>query len=243
MVRNVIGSLLALAGAAAAVLSPFRAWYDGRQGRDYRITDLFDGISGNGSGVLVSLLLPFAFAALLTLIAVAARSRPLVMLAGLVVLGFTVLWMVRQGQSTGSLTLAGDGSGLGVGVAYALGGGVVLLLGALAMSGRRRRVPPSAADRPYEPAPAQEPYGTHGYGYDPRAEGRFAPDAYDPEPYAPQPHAPQSPPSPQPYAPETYPPPRDEWSDGPHDGWSHDGDTQSLPVVQRPPHGRDTRRS
>ncbi|MET9915964.1 hypothetical protein ABZZ04_02640 [Streptomyces sp. NPDC006435] len=32
MIRNVLGSVLALAGAAAAVLSPFRDWYDGRPG-------------------------------------------------------------------------------------------------------------------------------------------------------------------------------------------------------------------
>ncbi|MFF5566002.1 hypothetical protein ACFY7Z_05495 [Streptomyces sp. NPDC012623] len=228
MVRNVIGSLLALAGAAAAVFSPFRAWYDGRAGRDYRVTELFGGISGSGSGVLMSLLLPFACAALLTLIALALRSRLLVALAGLAVVGFTVLWMVRQGQSTGSLTLAGDGSGLGVGVAYALGGGVVLLLAALTMSGRRRVRPsggyPDARDEDagygnqgYE---GYGGYGDQGYAYPPAQEPR--------EPHAPGPH----------------PPPRDEWSDPAHDGWapdawSHDGDTQSLPVVRRPPHGRD----
>ncbi|WP_233518486.1 hypothetical protein [Streptomyces corynorhini] len=255
MVRNVIGSLLALAGAAAAVLSPFRGWYDGRLGRDYRITDLFHGVSDTGSGVLLSLLLPFAFAALLTLIGLAARSRALVALAGLVVLGFTVLWMVRQGQSTGSLTLAGDGSGLGVGVAYALGGGLVLLLAALTMSGRRRRVPPSAAypdgrdgdpghgDQPYGYAPAREPYG-YGYGDDPRSEGQLGPDAYGgPDPYGQNPHGQsqygQSQYGQNPYGQEPYPPEPHAPHAPPRDEWSHDGDTQSLPVVQRPPRGRD----
>ncbi|MFJ3724113.1 hypothetical protein ACIPYQ_16275 [Streptomyces sp. NPDC090045] len=41
MIRNVLGSLMGLIGAAAAVWSPFRAWYDGRHGRGYRVLELF----------------------------------------------------------------------------------------------------------------------------------------------------------------------------------------------------------
>ncbi|MFE0652295.1 hypothetical protein ACFVZH_27320 [Streptomyces sp. NPDC059534] len=149
MIRNVIGSVLALAGATAAVWSPFRAWYDGRHGRDYAIDELFTGITGTKSDVLGSILLPFAFAALLTLVGVVFRSRLLVALAGLVVLGFTVFWMVRVGQAEGSLVIAGDGRGLGDGVANAFGGGILLLLGALVMSGRR--APPHRVDQEYRP--------------------------------------------------------------------------------------------
>ncbi|WP_406708013.1 hypothetical protein [Streptomyces halobius] len=129
-----IGSLIALVGAAAAVWSPFRPWYDGRHGRDVRIEDLFGTITDNKAMLFGSLFLPMAFAALVALIGVALRSRLLVSLAGLVVLGFTVLWMVRQGQEAGELT-AGD-RGLGVGAASALGGGALLVFGALIMSGR-----------------------------------------------------------------------------------------------------------
>ncbi|WP_329622838.1 hypothetical protein OG357_22405 [Streptomyces sp. NBC_01255] len=136
MIRNVIGSVLALAGATAAVWSPFRAWYDGRHGRDYAIDELFTGVTDAKAEVIGSILLPFAFAALVTLVGVALRSRLLVALAGLVVLGFTVFWMVRVGQAEGSLVISGDGRGLGDGVANAFGGGVLLLLGALVMSGR-----------------------------------------------------------------------------------------------------------
>ncbi|MFF6871943.1 hypothetical protein [Streptomyces sp. NPDC012450] len=139
MIRNVAGAVLALAGATAAVLSPFRAWYDGRHGRDYALDELFTGITEAKADLWWSLLLPFAFAALLTLVGVVLRSRLLVGLAGLVVLGFTVFWMVRVGQYEGSLTVDGDGTGLGDGVANALGGGILLLLGALVMSGRRGR--------------------------------------------------------------------------------------------------------
>ncbi|MEU9099664.1 hypothetical protein [Streptomyces sp. NPDC048361] len=147
MVRNVIGSVLALVGAAAAVWSPFRAWYDGRHGSAYRIDDLFSGISADKAEVAGSMLLPFAFAALVTLIAVVLRSRVLVVVAAVVVLGFTVLWMVRQGQAAGSLTIDSSGKGLGQGVALALGGGVVMLIGAALMAGRR-------------PAPARSRFGT-----------------------------------------------------------------------------------
>ncbi|MGI5482235.1 hypothetical protein [Streptomyces lavendofoliae] len=138
MIRNVIGSILALVGAAAAVWSPFRAWHDGRHGRDYRIADLFGGITGATADLWTSLLLPFAFAALVTLVGLVLRSRVLVALAGLIVLGFTVLWMVRQGQEAGGLSVESDGSGLGQGVALAAAGGVLLLLGAALMAGRRR---------------------------------------------------------------------------------------------------------
>ncbi|WP_069740578.1 hypothetical protein [Streptomyces sp. EN27] len=139
MIRNVLGSAVALAGAASAVLSPFRDWYGGRAGRDYRVADLFEGITAGESGVLVSILLPFLGAALLVVLGMVLRSRLVVALAGLVVLGFTILWMVRQGQAAGSLVVGGDGAGLQVGVVNALAGGVLMLIGALLMSGRRSR--------------------------------------------------------------------------------------------------------
>ncbi|MGW1513307.1 hypothetical protein [Streptomyces sp. NPDC002394] len=150
MIRNAVGSVLALAGATAAVWSPFRAWYDGRHGRDYGIGELFTGVTDAKADVLGSVLLPFAFAALVTLVGVPLRSRLLVALAGLVVLGFTILWMVRVGEAEGSLTIDTDGTGLGYGVAIAFGGGVLLLLGALVMSGRghARRLELPRADRP-----------------------------------------------------------------------------------------------
>ncbi|MFJ3784331.1 hypothetical protein [Streptomyces sp. NPDC090093] len=173
MIRNVAGAVLALAGATAAVLSPFRAWYDGRHGRDYALDELFTGITEAKADLWWSLLLPFAFAALLTLVGVVLRSRLLVGLAGLVVLGFTVFWMVRVGQYEGSLTVDGDGTGLGDGVANALGGGILLLLGALVMSGRRgrkaregpeQRTGRAGRARPEEPRAYAAPPGGPGPG-------------------------------------------------------------------------------
>ncbi|MEU1486702.1 hypothetical protein [Streptomyces sp. NPDC005752] len=156
MIRNVLGSVVALVGAAAAVQSPFHSWYADRLGRDYRIQDLFGGITEVSSSVMGSVLLPFLFAALVTIVGVVLRSRWVVALAGLVVLGFTVLWMVRQGQAAGSLTVDGAGSGLRWGVAQALAGGVLLLLGALVMSGRRRTRQRRAAE-PYPVPPDDHP--------------------------------------------------------------------------------------
>ncbi|MFF4266888.1 hypothetical protein ACWGCK_19310 [Streptomyces virginiae] len=148
MLRNVLGSLMGLIGAAAAVRSPFRAWYDGRHGRDYGIQELFTpaGITGHTPTLMTSILLPYLFAAVLTLCAVLLRSRLLMALAGLVVLGFTILWMVRQGQAVGSLSVGGDGRGLGDGLANALGAGALILLGAAVMSGR-----PTPRTRPLPP--------------------------------------------------------------------------------------------
>ncbi|MFJ7588270.1 hypothetical protein ACIQZO_12980 [Streptomyces sp. NPDC097617] len=141
MLRNVLGSLMGLIGAAAAVWSPFRAWYDGRLGRDYRVQELFTsgGITDRGSALLASILLPYLLAAVLTLCAVLLRSRLLMALAAIVVLGFTVLWTVRQGQAAGSLTVGGDAQGLGDGLANAFGAGALMLLGAAVMRGRPTR--------------------------------------------------------------------------------------------------------
>jgi hypothetical protein len=184
MIRNVIGSILALVGATAAVWSPFRDWYDGRLGRDYRIQDLFGGISQNEGTLVTSILLPMAFAALVTLVGLLLRSRLLVMLAGVIVLGFTILWMVRQGQAAGSLTAGGDGAGLGLGVALAGGGGVLLLLAAALMSGRtalRRRREEPYDEEPPGHAPADD-YGP--YDQEPNRPYRDA----DTAPYRQQPH-------------------------------------------------------
>ncbi|MBD3554059.1 MULTISPECIES: hypothetical protein [Streptomyces] len=155
MIRNLLGSLVALAGAASAVLSPFRPWYDGRLGRDYRVRDLFEGITLTESGVLVSILLPFLAAAALVVLGAVLRSRLVTAFAGVVVLGFTVLWMVRQGQAAGSLAVSGDGSGLRVGVVNALAGGVLMLIGAALMRGRRSR---SAGRERRRDQPSGEPF-------------------------------------------------------------------------------------
>ncbi|WP_438487445.1 hypothetical protein [Streptomyces sp. S186] len=215
MVRNVLGSLIALAGATAAVWSPFRPWYDGRHGSDIRIEDLLNGLTGSGATLFGSLVLPMAVAGLLTLAGVALRSRLLVTVAGLVVLGFTVLWMVRQAQRSGELTAGAHG--LGVGVANALGGGALLVLGALVMRGRTRRVLAHEdeydeyrefgdayedAYTRYEPPPA--PWGPAH-----RPTEEWHPGPYGPPPRAPDPTRPDHPVPP--LSPPQRPTPPVEW--------------------------------
>ncbi|MEE1755768.1 hypothetical protein [Streptomyces sp. SP18CS02] len=183
MVRNVLGAVLALTGATAAVLSPFRAWYDGRLGRHYRIADLLEGITATRAELFTSLLLPFLFTMVMTLAGLLLRSRLLVALAGLLVLGFTVVWMVRQGQAEGSLTVGSGGSGLGPGVALAAAGGVLLLLASALMTGHPRRGPERHGRRG-EPDRARDGYqgydGYEGYGPYPGADDtRYA--GYRPE--------------------------------------------------------------
>ncbi|MFB6980418.1 hypothetical protein [Streptomyces scopuliridis] len=248
MVRNILGSLLALIGAAAAVLSPFRPWYDGREGSDYPVTDLFNGISGSASHVLFSLALPFFFAALVTLFGVVLRSRALVGLAGLTVLGFTVLWMVRQGQSADGLGVGANGTSLGTGVAYAAGGGIVLLLAALVMSGRRAarrwtREPRYDYESPHPqqyPPPQQAAYQpSYQPPYEQQYQPQYGPPQYEQTQYEqPQYGQPQYGPQHrydpyeyQPYGYEPQPPP----SSPPEEWPRHDGDTQSLPRITDEP--------
>lgn len=202
MIRNALGSLLGLIGAAAAVWSPFRAWNYGRQGRDYRIEELFSGsgITDDGASLFGSILLPFLFAALLTLVAIVLRSRLLMALAGVVVLGFAVLWMVRQGQAADGLSVGGDGQGLGDGLANAFGGGALLLLAAAVMSGRparhRRTAAAPPADR--EQAPYEAPYPPAHEDRAPYSPAHQDPQAYpphhqDPQAYPPSHQDPQDP--------------------------------------------------
>ncbi|MCX3061323.1 hypothetical protein [Streptomyces beihaiensis] len=173
MIRTVLGPLLALAGATAAVWSPFRIWYDGRHGRDYRLGDLFSagGITDATPGLFASLFLPFVVAALITAAGLLLRSRTLLAVAAVVVLAFTILWMVREAQAEGELVITTNGTGLDVGVANALGGGALLLLSALVSRGRRA----SRAQQAPEPAwtgqhPADGPTGEpwHEPAYPPR---------------------------------------------------------------------------
>ena len=122
MIRNSLGSLLALIGAAAVVFSPFRPWYGGRHGRDFRIDELFQGggITGAGAALFTGLFVVMLVAAVVAVLGALTRSRTMVAVAALLSLGFTVLWMVRQGLAAGSLTM-GTSGGLASGAWLALG--------------------------------------------------------------------------------------------------------------------------
>lgn len=140
--RNVLGGLLALIGAAATLVSPWQAWYNNRHGSSYKFYEVFgSGVTASGSGVMDSVFLVFLVMAVLAAAGVLLRSRALVGFAGVVALGFTILWMVRQGQAAGELTVTGSNNrGLGSGVAYAFGGGLLMVIGSLMMAGRPKAV-------------------------------------------------------------------------------------------------------
>jgi hypothetical protein len=160
MIRNILGSVIALVGATAAVFSPFRVWYGGRHGSEIRVEDLFTGLTTESAVVLGSIFLPMLVAAVLVVIAVVFRSRGLMTVAGLLVLLTVALWGVQQYRTaTGLNSRLAD-----YGIALALGGGALILIGAVVMSGRpgrgRHRAPPSvygAGDADHDTFPERPP--------------------------------------------------------------------------------------
>jgi hypothetical protein len=115
--RQVLSSLLALAGAACALIAPFPHWYDGRPGVRMRVRDLVHGLTGMDADVGASLFLPLAFAAFVALVSAARRSRALMTLGGLLVLATVSLSLTRQADSADGLEAGLAGPGLAVAVA------------------------------------------------------------------------------------------------------------------------------
>ncbi|MEV1006987.1 hypothetical protein [Streptomyces sp. NPDC049881] len=137
MWRNTLGTVLAVLAAAAAIISVFFHWYGSRDGRLYKLTQLFtsEGITRSNANLLTGLFLVMLVAAAVTLLGLLLMSRWLVALAGLIVLGFTILWMVRQYQVSDNLTV-GDGN-LKFPAVLALISGAALWLASALMPGRR----------------------------------------------------------------------------------------------------------
>src|SRR5260370_823921 len=132
--RNVIGAVLAVVGAALTLVSPWQSWYAGRHGSTYKFWEVFgSGVTPSRSGVMDSVFLVFLITAVLAVAGALMRSRLLVGVAAVIALGFSILWMVRQGNAAGELVISTHGNGLGQGVANALGGSLLMLIGALAM--------------------------------------------------------------------------------------------------------------
>jgi hypothetical protein len=133
------------------------------------------------------------FAALLTGLGLLMGSRLVVALAGVLVLGVTILWMVREAQFSGTLTAGGDG--LDTGVAFAFLSGALLLSATGVLPGRRAlhfAEPPAAVPYdcavgpppPYEPTPPYEPGQMQPLvqTYEPGPASYESPPPYDPPP-------------------------------------------------------------
>ncbi|MFC7219145.1 hypothetical protein ACFQLX_13355 [Streptomyces polyrhachis] len=152
------GGLVVLLGAAIALYSPFRSWYNGRHGRYYSVDDLFGGISDTRAVLMESLFVPMLVVAVLALLGVLMRSRILTALSGLLVLATVVTWMVRVGQVSDGIRITTSGSGLGMGVLGALFGALAILAGTVLM-GSRRAAGAQSTGKHARGAPAPVPVG------------------------------------------------------------------------------------
>ncbi|WBB58662.1 hypothetical protein O7599_23940 [Streptomyces sp. WMMC500] len=152
--RYVVGAVLVVIGAVAVVWSLWLPWYNGRDGRHYAFGSIFDGISETRAQLFGSIFSPIAIGALLALYGARTRSRGFVILAALLVLAVTGLWMFRQNQAVeavGGLDVNTDGTGLDVGSALVVFGAALMLIG-VGVWGRQRRRP---LTRPAEDAPSE----------------------------------------------------------------------------------------
>jgi hypothetical protein len=169
MWRNALGAVLAAIAAAAAIASVFFDWYGSRDGRHFAWTELFtgEGITADNANLFTGMFLPMLVVAVLAVAGILLRSRLMQLLAGLLGLGFTILWMVRQYQVADNLTI-GQG-GLKWPVAAALASGILLLITAAGMAGRHVR---ERGRVPAEPGvPARERAGYERTGYEPGEPG------------------------------------------------------------------------
>ena len=80
--RLLIGLVLVVSAAVAAVCSAFLGWYGGRDGTHIRVQDLFDQISPQTADSLSSVLIPLAVSAVLVLAGIVVWWRWLWALAG-----------------------------------------------------------------------------------------------------------------------------------------------------------------
>lgn len=141
--RRLLGLVLVVVAAAAAVWSAFLTWYSSRDGTDIRIQDLFNGLTFQKSNTYGSLLIPLAISAVLVLAGIVVWWRWLWALGGLVAIATAILWGVRQAQ-----TVEGLHSGLmGNGPATAACAGAAMLLASVIATARGKKSNQQPADR------------------------------------------------------------------------------------------------
>ena len=153
--RRLIGLVLVVAAAVAAVWSAFVAWYGGREGSNIRLGDLFNSITSNQSGTFESLLIPLAVSAVLVLAGIVVWWRWLWALGGLVAIATPILWGVRQAQTAGGLHSGLIDNGP---VLAACAGAAMLLASVIATArgGRSRQEPAERLSPEWTPATGTE---------------------------------------------------------------------------------------
>jgi len=141
--RRLIGLVLVVAAAAAAVWSAFLDWYGSRDGADIRIQDLFNQITLQKANTFGSLLIPMAISAVLVLAGIVVWWRWLWALGGLVAIATAILWGVRQAQDVTGL----HSNLMGNGPAMAACAGAAMLLAAVIATARGGKTWPDSVDR------------------------------------------------------------------------------------------------
>jgi hypothetical protein len=141
--RRLIGLVLVVVAAVAAVWSAFLDWYASRNGSDIRIQDLFNSITPQKADSLGSLLIPLAISAVLVLAGIIVWWRWLWALGGLVAIATAILWGVRQAQDVTGL----HSNLMGNGPAMAACAGAAMLLAAVIATARGGKTRPDSVDR------------------------------------------------------------------------------------------------
>lgn len=122
--RTAVGCVLAVAGVAAVGSGVWQPWYAGVEGRDLSLTFLFGADRQAADGLFGSLFIPALVTTVLVALALALRTRALMVLAGLVSVAEFVLWVVFQARASadagGDLQAADFEAGLWLTLAGAL---------------------------------------------------------------------------------------------------------------------------
>lgn len=130
--RRLLGLVLVVVAAAAAVWSAFVDWYGTRDGTDIRLQDLFNGITLTTADSLGSLLIPMLVSAVLVLAGIVVWWRWLWALGGIVAIATAVLWVVRQAQTVPGL----HASLVGAGPWMAASAGALMMLASVIATAR-----------------------------------------------------------------------------------------------------------
>ena len=134
--RRLIGLVLVVVAATAAIWSAFLDWYGNRNGSDIRLQDLFDQMTLQTADSLGSLFIPMLIGAVLVVAGIVVWWRWLWALGGVVVLTTVVLWLVRQAQTPAGLhaVLVGAGPWL------AASAGALMLIASVVATARGQKV-------------------------------------------------------------------------------------------------------
>lgn len=176
--RRLLGLILVIAAAVAAVWSAFAPWYGGRKGTNIRLLDLFDhGLTFENAATMTSLLLPMLVSAVLVLAGILVWWRWLWTLAGAVAIATVVLWGARQAQTPSGLHSALVGSGP---IIAACAGTAMIFAASIATvrDARTRQEPVDRLSPEWTPAPATQVGDTEATA-EPRAEERTQQNIWD----------------------------------------------------------------